>query len=248
MFSPRGKERAVTIRRAYTLIELLVVIAIIAVLIGLLLPAIQKVREAANRIKCANNLKQIGLAMAMYTENNQGYFPLDSDHASDFDKAWVFTLKPYLENAATTFICPVDPKANQLLVSLPNGPQGTSYVLNEYLNRGRDACVRMQSLTATSRMITVFTGSDRRGAGWSDDHVHTRQWFRTPTDGLAWVRMLEGIQPDRFAGTLGTDKDPAHHTAGYANYLYADGHVEVIPAAQVKQWADNNENFAKPPL
>ena len=94
-----GQPASIRSRHAFTLVELLVVIAIIGVLIGLLLPAVQSAREAGRRMACSNNLKQVGLAVAV-SDNVTKAFPAGRLTRDPFDVSWSFRILPYMEEQA----------------------------------------------------------------------------------------------------------------------------------------------------
>jgi prepilin-type N-terminal cleavage/methylation domain-containing protein/prepilin-type processing-associated H-X9-DG protein len=220
---------------AFTLVELLVVIAIIGVLVALLLPAIQAARASARAASCKNNMRQIGLAVLQHCDLHKGYFP-EWVHTKT-GESWIYSLANHLESVDEIRIC-----AEDKYQELRRRYKMTSYVINDHL-AAKDVPGSVRSLNkllATNRTIVIFEGANEPEPKPEDDpakrdHAHASQWFSDFNK--SWAGLVEkavkgDIQPDR------------HFEA--ANYLYADGHVDVISAAQIDEWISTNFEFGKP--
>jgi prepilin-type N-terminal cleavage/methylation domain-containing protein/prepilin-type processing-associated H-X9-DG protein len=237
-------------RQAMTLVELLVVMAIIGVLIAMLLPAVQVARGAARAAQCKNNMRQIGLAVCQFCDTHKGQFP-DWYHTGAGEKSWIYTVAGHLENVDEIRLCPDD-----FLLFERRYMKTTSYVISDYLvdKTAVGAIRNRDKLQATSKTIVMFEGADHREqdpkkgdphqydaatdtyiyAALKYDHTHSSQWFSqlNRENELVGQAVRLDIQPDRHFDT--------------ANYLYADGHVEVTPAATIDEWIAAGSDFAKP--
>jgi len=192
-------------RSAFTLIELLVVIAIIAVLIGLLLPAVQKVREAAAKSTCTNNLKQIGLGMQSFHDATS-HFPIGEYNDDNNQWGWMAFLLPYVEqqNVYTAITSPTT-DANRMYVppGFGGGNNTDLFVIASDFNidriHGGDARVgRCDTNTtagagAVGTVIKIFlcpsnTLPDRKNGQYGATHYcgnigNMANWQSTPTFG-----------------------------------------------------------------
>lgn len=210
-------------------------VAIIAILMGLSLPAVQMVRASGRRTQCSSNLRQVGLAMAQFCDTHNGRFPFTSHNATnDTQKSWVYTVAPFLENVDRVRICADDPKAAERLRE-----RLASYVMNAYLTDEppTGSKTNIKQIQSMGQTLVAFEIAGQKAATIDNDHVHNHGWF-TPSN-VARKRVLSRIKDDM---AIDRHADASH-------LLFADWHVESVPAATIAEWADTQsptDNFCLP--
>lgn len=207
-------------RFAFTLIELLVVIAVIALLLGALLPALNKAKSLARNLMCASNMRQLAVALKAYTEENDQRLPPSSCHLSRPQDYWLNVLAEY-SNAHLLYRCPSDRSKRFVDWTRPLDQQEkdlkwSSFAVNSLIDPkcgytgGRYN--RISEIRNPRYCIYLCEAPD----SWTAyDHLHPENWGSI----------------DEVKGQVAWDR---HH--GKSNFVFVDGHAETLEIEQTWEW------------
>ncbi len=215
----------------FTLIELLVVIAVIVILAGMLLPALSQAKAKAGSIACVNNLKQAGLAMLMYADENDGFIPRGNGHP------WFLAYMPYMPEGGTDadfrgvriYKCPSYPNQN------PKKRQVITYVINAWKFRSPKDKVGFEqvgpSKLAAFRMPsdTLHLGDNENGS-WRPIITGYRDAVTNLNDVWSPGHLPYSEATSRLQGSRRIAAK--RHRQG-ANFVYLDGHASYLRAQTI---------------
>jgi prepilin-type N-terminal cleavage/methylation domain-containing protein len=225
-------------QRAFTLVELLVVIGIIALLISILLPALQKSREQAVKVQCASNMRQWGQALAMYVGNNKGFYPHNGRAfppqypAAGHDLGWSSSItQQFYEDYLVKDKAVADRQGDNVLYcptqdwhrQVQNDPNGTGGLVGYFVLFGRESKLSKPPNTANSMVYNPPLFPD--GREWVEKQKPGGRYKHSPiladmlqyeSNGKSWAGYSNHLRQDKPTG---------------GNFLFEDGHVTWYPQA-----------------